>query len=77
MLLVCIGRQIRGNDAASLSQYLETSLFLGGEVCLRFPPVREALQFSQTKLVKEKLISLKGKFWVRRKIQILAQILFI
>ena len=48
MLLVCIGQQIRWNDVEPLSHYLETSRFLGGEVCLRFPPVRKALQFSKT-----------------------------
>ena len=55
MLLVCIWQQIRWNDVESLSQYLETSWFLGGEVCLRFPPAREALQFSKTELVKENI----------------------
>ena len=67
MLLVCIGQQIRWNDVSSLSQYLETSWFLGGEVCLRFPLVWEALQFSQTELVKENISLFKRKILSEKK----------
>ena len=67
MLLVCIGQQIRWNDVSSLSQYLETSWFLGGEVCLRFPLVWEALQFSQTELVKENISLFKKKILSEKK----------
>ena len=46
-------QQLRRNVVASLSQYLETSWFLGGEVCLRSPPpVQEAFQFCQTLFVR-------------------------
>ena len=67
MLLVCIGQQIWWNDVELLSQYLETSWFLGGEVCLRFPPAREALQFSKTELVKENISLFKENILIEKK----------
>jgi len=65
MLLVCVGQQIRWNDVASLSQYLETSWFLGDEGFLHFPPVREA--FSTTELVKESISLFKKKILSEKK----------
>ena len=60
-------QQLRRNVVASLSQYLETSWFLGGEVCLRSPPVREAFQFCQTELVKKNISLFKKKILREKK----------